>query len=129
MRYVRRNFALLAGLSMSGVVATGLAQSPGHFPGASPPLQESYAAWLVRCLGLFGFMTLLTGAAVFLGACFVVFLARRPAVIAAYMVFLLLPLLLGILGGSTAVVSMFGSLARSGARPPRRKSVVAWQKL
>ena len=29
------------------------------------------------------------------------FSARRPAVIAAYMVFLLLPLLLGILGGST----------------------------
>ena len=54
---------------------------------------------------------LLSAAAVFLGACLVVFLARRPAVIASYMVFLLLPLLLGALGALKSCVSSFSVIA------------------
>jgi biopolymer transport protein ExbB len=61
-------------------------------------------------------LTVLSGAALFVGACLVVSLARRPAVIAAYALFLLLPLLLGALGALKGCVSSFSVLAMSGTQ-------------
>jgi hypothetical protein len=49
-------------------------------------------------LGLYGIVILSVGLAVFIGACLVVVLCKRPAVIAAYLPFLLFPLLLGVHG-------------------------------
>ena len=89
---------LLVGFAMCGAVTEAIAQSPALLAQVHSPVHESYMVWVIRSLGLFGLLTLLAGAAVFLGACLVVFLARRPAVIASYLVFLLLPLLFGTIG-------------------------------
>jgi hypothetical protein len=115
MRYVRFKWAVLGALPLLGIAAEAVARASAVFPPATPPIQESYVAWLMRCLGTVGLLTLVTGAGVFLGACAVVFWARRPAVIASYLVFLLLPLLLGEIAAISAMVSVFGTLARSGA--------------
>lgn len=82
---------------------------------AQPPVPESFALWVVRCLGLFGFLALLIGVVIFVGACFVVARARRPAVIASYLVFLVLPLLLATLQVLKGNVASFSVLARTGA--------------
>ncbi len=114
MRCFRCKFALLAGLAMCAAAAEAVAQSPGLL--AQGPGPESYASWVIRCLGIFGLSTVLAGVAIFIGACLVVCLARRPAVIAAYLVFLLLPLLLGALGALRGCVSSFAVIAVSGVQ-------------
>jgi hypothetical protein len=58
----------------------------------------------------------LAGMAVFLGACVVVVLARRPKAIAFYRMFLLLPLLFGVLGAVKACVSSLAVLDVPGVR-------------
>lgn len=113
MRSFGSKLALTVGLAMWGATAEALAQQPWLLAQAHAPAGESFASWLVRSLGLCGFLALLAGAAVFVGACLVVFLSRRPAVIAAYLVFLLLPLLLAIIGALKGSVSSFAVLGAS----------------
>jgi hypothetical protein len=80
--------------------------------------------WVIQCLGLFGLLTVLSAVAVFIGACVVVFKSRRPAVIASYMAFLLLPLLFGIIGALNAIISTFDVLAMTDVRIDVRQSQV-----
>jgi hypothetical protein len=56
----------------------------------------------------------LAGPAVFYGACAVVFLSRRPNVIASYLVFLPLPLLFGVLGSLHRLITDFALIAAKG---------------
>ena len=49
-------------------------------------------------LDIYGAAALVLGFAVFVGACLVVSLCKRPVVIAAYLPFVLIPLLIGIQG-------------------------------
>ncbi len=114
MRNLGSKLALLAGLAMCGAATEAIAGSPCLFAQADSPASHSYAMWVVASLGLLGLLMLLSGAAIFLGACLVVFLARRPAVIASYLVFLLLPLLLGVLGALKSFVSCFAVIAMAG---------------
>jgi ABC-type transport system involved in multi-copper enzyme maturation permease subunit len=93
-----------------------VAQSSGLLAQGQPPVPKPYAIWVAEALGLLGLLTVLSGAALFVGACLVVSLARRPAVIAAYSLFLLLPLLLGALGALKGCVSSFSVLAMSGTQ-------------
>jgi hypothetical protein len=111
MRHCGRLLALLVGLAMGCPASLAIAQGPWLLAQGPPPVPKPFAIWLIRSLGLWGLGTVLSGAAVFVGACLVVFLARRPAVIASYTIFLLLPLLLGALGAIKACVSSFAVLA------------------
>ncbi len=54
------------------------------------------------------FLSLATSFILFIGGCAVVALSRRPAVIAAYSMFLILPLLLGAIAVSKGLVAAFG---------------------
>ena len=67
MRCFGANLALLAGLAIYGAAAEAVAQPLGLL--AQAPVTESFAAWVMRTLGLFGLVMLLLGAAIFLGAC------------------------------------------------------------
>ncbi|MGA2032992.1 MAG: hypothetical protein ABSG68_12085, partial [Thermoguttaceae bacterium] len=111
MRCVGRKFVLLIGVAMCVAAAEAMARSPGLLAQALPPVPQSYAAWMIQSLGLFGLLMLLSGVAVFIGACLVVSLARRPAVIASYLVFLLLPLLFSAVGALKGSVASFAVLA------------------
>jgi hypothetical protein len=104
---------VLAGIVSLGV--TGIATAQEHEllePDGQPP--TSSALWLLTSLGLFGLLATAMGLLNFVGACVVVCLARRPSVVAAYMVFLFLPLLLGALGAVKGMVSAFSVVAMSG---------------
>lgn len=57
------------------------------------------------------------GLAVFVGACVVVSFNRRPAVIAAFLVFLPFPLLIGLFGSLQGLISSLSSIAMSGTSP------------
>jgi MotA/TolQ/ExbB proton channel family len=104
---------LLAGivsLIMVGVVA---AQEHELIePGEQPP--TSYALWLLNSLGLVGLLATAVGLLNFIGACLVVCLARRPSVVAAFMVFLVLPLLLAALGAVKGTVNAFSAIEMTG---------------
>ena len=57
---------LLVGFAMCGAVTEAIAQSPALLAQVHSPVHESYMVWVIRSLGLFGLLTLLAGAAVFL---------------------------------------------------------------
>ena len=116
MRFTRRGPALLTGLFILGMAAGARAESLVPLSQANMPHPQSYAFWIIRCLGLFGLLTLLSALALFLGACLVVVLARRPAVIAAYLVFLPLPLWFAVIAMLKSYVSAFSVLAVTGAQ-------------
>lgn len=83
---------------------------------AHAPARTSHLAWAFKSLGLcYGTMIPLTGLLLFVGAVAVVALARRPAVIAAYLVFLPLPLLIGVFGTIQGLIASFSVLAHSGS--------------
>jgi hypothetical protein len=81
---------------------------------AEPVVRQSYLAWTFRALGPFyGLMLPLLGFAIFVGACVVVALNRRPAVIASYLVFVPVPLLIGIFGSVRGSISALSVVAMS----------------
>jgi hypothetical protein len=98
---------------MFGTTGEAFAQSPVVFAQVHPHIGHSYAEWVIQCLGLFGLLSMLSGLAIFIGAGLVVALARRPAVIASYMVFLLVPLLFGILAATNGTIASFSVIALS----------------
>ncbi len=114
MRYLGRRLALLAGLAMCFAATAAFAQWPCLLAQDQPPVPKPYALWVIQCLGFPGLLAVLSGAVVFIGACLVVFLARRPAVVASYLPFLLLPLLFGALGALKGCISSFSVIAMSG---------------
>ncbi len=79
---------------------------------------QNYLTWMLSALGpVYALLLPLSGFAVFVGACVVVAQSRRPAVIAAYLVFLLLPVLIGVFSSLDGFISGFGVIARGGATP------------
>jgi len=90
-----------------------------------PVVAESSLSWMLRSLGsIYGLLILLAGLLVFVGACAVVVGSRRPAVIAAYLVFLPLPLLISALAVIYGALQSCLVLAASTASP--RPSEIAW---
>jgi len=66
-------------------------------PVVEPAVELSTPAWMLESLGLFYGITIpLAGIVVLIGACFVVTMSRRPAVIAAYLAFVPIPFLIGV---------------------------------
>jgi hypothetical protein len=114
MRCIGHKLGLAVGIGTVGAAARVVAQTPGLLAQADEPETQSFASWLIQSLGLFGFLALLSAVLIFIGACAVVCLARRPAVIAAYVVFLPLPLLLAVMGALQGLVGAFGTVGRSG---------------
>src|SRR5260221_141210 len=103
-----QNFANKLGLTVACFVfcmATPLmAQSPGILAQADAADDRSVFLWTLESLRLFGLLAVLAGIAVFVGSCVVVIAARRPAVIASYLVFLLFPLLFAVTGSLKGLV-------------------------
>lgn len=83
-----------------------------------PVVQQSYLAWMFMALGpLYGLVLPLSGFALFVGACLVVGLNRRPAVIASFLVFLPVPLLIGIFGSVHGMIASLSVVAASASEP------------
>jgi hypothetical protein len=82
------------------------------------PVQQSLLSWMFNALGPFyGLVLPLSGLAVFIGACLVVALSRRPAVIAAYLVLVPTPFLIGIFGTFHGFIASYSIIATSGSTP------------
>ena len=76
-----------------------LAQAGSSLELAGEEPQRSFFPWMCQAVGPFlGLLLALVGLAIFVGACFVVARTRRPVVIAAYLVFLPLPVIIGYVG-------------------------------
>jgi hypothetical protein len=109
MRLMKFGLTLLVSLPVCAAVTVASAQSLAP----SVHHEDPYFVWFIKCLGLFGLLGLLSELAVFIGAVVVVIKVRRPAVIAAYLVFVPMPLLFGLLGTVTSLVSAFAVLSVS----------------
>jgi hypothetical protein len=84
--------------------------------------RQSLLSWAFNALGPFyGLLIPAVGLAVFIGACVVVATSRRPAVIAAYLVFLPLPLLIGVFGSFHGFISSLSVMANSAVTPKARE--------
>lgn len=84
----------------------------------APLRPQSLLSWMFESLGLFYALVLpLAGFALFVGACLVVALSRRPAVVAAYLVFLPLPLLIGVCGSLEGFIRSLSIIAMAGGTP------------
>jgi hypothetical protein len=83
-------------------------------------VHQSMLGWMFQSLGPFyGLLIPLAAFGVFVGACLVVALSRRPAVIAAYLPLLLLPLMIGVFGtlqGFTSSLQVI-AVAQSAPKP------------
>jgi len=78
----------------------------------------SLVQWFFSSMGLFYTALLaLSGLGVFVGACLVVALSRRPAVIAAYLVLLPLPVLVGVIGYFDGKITAYRVIAMSEVTP------------
>jgi len=80
--------------------------------------QQSFLSWMFRAMGpLYGLLIPMAGLAIFAAACLVVASNRRPAVIAAFLVFLPLPLMIGLFGTLHGFISSFTVMATAGSTP------------
>lgn len=80
--------------------------------------QQSMLVWMFHSLGPFyGLAIPLAALGIFVGACLVVMLSRRPALIAAYLPLLLLPLLIGVFGTLHGFISSFQVIATAESAP------------
>ena len=81
-------------------------------------VQQSVLSWAITSLGpVFAPLILGSGVLIFLGACVVVLFQRRPSVIAAYLVFVPLPWLMGILGTCWGGLQTLSAIAMSEVAP------------
>ncbi len=80
--------------------------------------RQSYLAWMFQSLGFF-YSVVLPGSAllVFLGAVILVAACRRPGVIASYLVFLPLPIMIGALGTVQGMIASYSVIAHSTMAP------------
>ncbi len=75
-------------------------------------------SWMFNSLGLFyGTVLPLTGFVIFVGACLVVGLNKRPSVIAAYLVFLPFPFLIGLFATFHGCILSFYYFSQNDSRP------------
>lgn len=93
-------------------------QAMNEIPMETTFQQQSFLSWMFSALGPFyGLLIPLTGFALFIGACCVVGLNRRPAVVAAFLVFLPLPLMIGLFGSVHGFISSLSIIATAGSTP------------
>ena len=92
-------------------IVAGYGSGAGILAEVAEPGEQNFLIWLIQCLGLFGMLAVLVAIALFFGSWIVVFAARRPAVIASYCVFLLLPLLLAVAAALKGLVAAFSVYA------------------
>ncbi len=79
----------------------------------------SYFEWVYQCLGLFyGLLIPLSGLAVFIGGWWVVKKYRQPGVIAAYTIFLPLPVLIGVYGTVQGAITAISVISTTSGRIP-----------
>ena len=82
------------------------------------PAAQSRAEWMAASLGWFyGLAIPLTGLLVFIGACFVVKMSKRPAVIASYLLFLPAPMLIGIIASIHGMINSMEVIVFAGGTP------------
>lgn len=93
---------------LSGLSWQVLGQAPGG---------ESMLTWMIRTLSFDGLLLLLLGVAIFAGACWVVRRSRRPAPIAAYLVFLPLPLIFACFGALKGNIASLSVMSFTGEVP------------
>jgi hypothetical protein len=75
-------------------------------------MKGSYLSWMIDRLGPFYSSVIpLTGLSLFFAACFVVMRSRRPGTIAAWLVFVPLPLLIGLYAAISRWVSFSAGLS------------------
>ena len=84
MRLPVSRLALSAGFAIVAVAAVAVAQPPADVE--TEPLHNLFL-WMFQIGGFCGLSIMFTGLALFIGSCLVVALARRPAVIASFLVF------------------------------------------
>jgi hypothetical protein len=83
---------------------------------AEPVVRQSYLSWMYQSLGPIYILLLpLSGFMIFVGACLVVALNRRPGVIASYLVFVPLPLLIGVFASVHGLITALAVIAMSDA--------------
>jgi hypothetical protein len=79
---------------------------------------QSVLSWMLNSLGFFyGTVLPLTGFVIFVGACLVVGLNKRPSVIAAYLVFLPLPFLIGLFATFDGFIASFMIMSQGDSAP------------
>jgi hypothetical protein len=83
-----------------------------------PIRRESYLVWFYKALGI-RYTVLLPGSGlmVFLGALAVIGLARRPAPLAAYMLFVPLPFFIGVFAAVDGMIAAYSVIAYSSTMP------------
>ncbi len=82
------------------------------------PVRQNMLSWMYMSLGpLYSLVLPLSGLVIFIGGCVVVGMSRRPAVIAAYAIFLPLPLLIGIFGSFHGFIACYSVIAMSPSTP------------
>jgi hypothetical protein len=78
---------------------------------AEVPERLSYVQWIAEILGSLGLLAIVLGVAVLAGACVVVARSRSPAVVAAYLVFIPLPLILAVFAAAKNTLGAFAVLS------------------
>jgi hypothetical protein len=82
------------------------------------PMEQSFLGWVLSSLGpIHSLLIPASGLVVFVGAVFVIALSKRPAVIAAYLVFVPLPFMIGLCASLYGFIHSF-HLAATSAAPP-----------
>lgn len=81
-------------------------------------MYTTYLSWMFESLGPF-YALVIPGTAflLFVGACLVVAMSRRPAVIAAFLVSLPLPFLIGLFGSLQGFITAYSAIAYSPVTP------------
>lgn len=79
------------------------------------PASQSLLTWTVMALGAYGFLLVAAGLVSFLVSLLIVIRGRGPMAVAALVLIVPLPLLIGVLGAWHGAVASFGTIAMSGA--------------
>jgi hypothetical protein len=114
MRQFRAKVGVMVACVVCGACTQAMAQIPGVLAQVDEPGDKNFLLWVLECLGLFGTLAALAGLVIFFGSLVVVFATRRPAVIASYLVFLPLPMLLAVAGALKGLVNVFSVSTISG---------------
>jgi phage shock protein PspC (stress-responsive transcriptional regulator) len=116
MRHVGVALLLLIGVAAFGAVNEAIGQLPDSVgKGVAQdvdPTSEPWLTWFVRSVGLWGLLMLVGGAVMFVGACLVVFLGRYPENLAAFVLFLSWPFLIGIVAGVVAGITDYALIRK-----------------
>jgi len=114
MRHFSLKLGVMVTCGINCICTQAVAQVPVVLAQADEVHDQNFLLWLLQCLGLFGMLAMLAGLVIFVGSWVVIFATRRPAVIASYLVFLPLPMLLAVAGALKGLVNVFSVSTISG---------------